>query len=109
MPGGRPQEPGVARPILGPLGAAPALARADTLTARLGGTSPPLPADPAGLTPREAEVLRLVAAGLTDAEVAARLVRSRRTVHHHLRSIYAKLGVSTRSAATRFALENDLA
>jgi DNA-binding NarL/FixJ family response regulator len=61
-----------------------------------------------GLTAREIEVLGMVATGLTDAEVAERLVVSIRTVHAHLRSIYRKLDVHTRSAATRFALEHDL-
>jgi DNA-binding CsgD family transcriptional regulator len=65
-------------------------------------------ADPSGLTVRELEVIRLVAAGLTDAEVAARLCVSRRTVHSHLRSIYGKLGVSSRTAATRLAIDRGL-
>ncbi len=60
------------------------------------------------LTRREAEVLRLVAEGLTDPQVAERLYLSPRTVGQHLRSIYNKLGVSTRLAATRFALEHGL-
>jgi predicted ATPase/DNA-binding CsgD family transcriptional regulator len=63
---------------------------------------------PGGLTAREAEVLRLVARGLTDAQVADELVLSRRTVSTHLTSIYSKLGIGSRSAATRFALENGL-
>jgi ATP/maltotriose-dependent transcriptional regulator MalT len=67
------------------------------------------PALPAGLTEREAEVLRLVAAGLTNAEVADRLFLSPRTVEAHLRRIYDKLGTSSRAAATRFALEHGLA
>jgi len=62
----------------------------------------------AGLTGREAEILRLVAKGMTDAEVAGELVVSRRTVHAHLRSIYRKLDVRTRAAATRYALEHGL-
>ena len=66
------------------------------------------PAYPAGLTAREVEVLRLVAEGLTDAKVAERLVLSRRTVQTHLSSIYSKLQVNTRSAATRFAVEHGL-
>jgi predicted ATPase/DNA-binding CsgD family transcriptional regulator len=66
------------------------------------------PAYPAGLTAREVEVLRLVAEGLTDAKVAERLVLSRRTVQTHLSSIYSKLQVNTRSAATRFAVEQGL-
>jgi DNA-binding NarL/FixJ family response regulator len=64
---------------------------------------------PAGLTAREVEVLRLVAQGLTDAQVAERLILSRRTVSTHLTSIYGKLQVTSRSAATRFAVENGLA
>jgi predicted ATPase/DNA-binding CsgD family transcriptional regulator len=67
------------------------------------------PSYPAGLTAREVEVLRLVAAGMTDARIAETLVLSPRTVNTHLRSIYAKLGISSRSAATRFALEHHLA
>jgi DNA-binding CsgD family transcriptional regulator/tetratricopeptide (TPR) repeat protein len=63
---------------------------------------------PEGLTAREVEVLALVAEGLTDAQVAERLVVSIRTVHAHLRSIYRKLDVDTRSAATRYAVEHAL-
>jgi DNA-binding CsgD family transcriptional regulator len=65
--------------------------------------------DPDALTAREVEVLRLVAAGLTDAEIATHLVLSPRTVQVHLRSIYSKLGFTTRSAATRYAIEHQLA
>jgi len=61
---------------------------------------------PAGLTAREIAVLRLVAQGLTDAQVAQKLVVSPRTVSTHLTSIYGKLQVNSRSAATRFAVEN---
>jgi predicted ATPase/DNA-binding CsgD family transcriptional regulator len=61
---------------------------------------------PDGLTTRELEVLTLVAEGRTDAEVAETLVLSIRTVNAHLRSIYRKLGVHTRSAATRYAIEH---
>ena len=64
---------------------------------------------PDGLTTREIDVLALVATGRTDAEVAEKLVVSLRTVHAHLRSIYRKLDVHTRSAATRYALEHGLA
>lgn len=63
---------------------------------------------PAGLTAREVEVLRLVAEGLTDAEVADRLIVSRRTVSTHLSAIYGKLQVNSRSAATRFAIEQGI-
>jgi DNA-binding NarL/FixJ family response regulator len=66
------------------------------------------PTYPAGLTAREVEVLRLVAQGLTDAQVAEQLVISSRTVNWHLTSIYSKLGVSSRAAATRYAMEQHL-
>jgi predicted ATPase/class 3 adenylate cyclase/DNA-binding CsgD family transcriptional regulator len=62
----------------------------------------------AGLTAREVEVLHLVAQGLTDAQVAKKLVISPRTVNFHLTSIYGKIGVSSRSAATRYAIEHHL-
>jgi DNA-binding CsgD family transcriptional regulator len=61
------------------------------------------PKDTAGLSERELEVLRLVAEGLTDAQVASRLYLSPRTVGFHLRSVYRKLGVPSRAAATREA------
>ena len=63
---------------------------------------------PAGLTARELDVLKLVAAGLSDAETAAQLYLSVRTVNAHLRSIYRKAGVRSRAAAGRFAAENGL-
>ncbi len=72
-------------------------------------STPPAPEHPAGLTPREVEVLGLVAEGLTSAQVAHRLFLSPRTVEAHLTSIYHKLGVTSRAGATRFALEHGLA
>ncbi|MGZ3622427.1 MAG: protein kinase domain-containing protein [Ktedonobacteraceae bacterium] len=60
------------------------------------------------LTPRELEVLSLVAQGLTDVQVAEQLVISRRTVNAHLTSIYRKINVSSRSAATRYAIDRKL-
>jgi predicted ATPase/class 3 adenylate cyclase/DNA-binding CsgD family transcriptional regulator len=71
-------------------------------------TSPP-PSRPAGLTAREMEVLQLLAQGLTYAEIAKQLVVSPRTVNRHLSSIYDKLGVNSRSAAMRFAIDQGLA
>ena len=65
-------------------------------------------AHPTGLSAREVEVLRLVAQGLTNPEIAAQLVISIRTVDAHLRSIFSKLDVSTRRDAARYALENKL-
>jgi predicted ATPase/class 3 adenylate cyclase/DNA-binding CsgD family transcriptional regulator len=66
------------------------------------------PTYPDGLTTWEVEVLRVVAQGLTNEQVAERLVISPRTVDTHLTSIYSKIGVSSRSAATRYALEHHL-
>jgi HD-GYP domain-containing protein (c-di-GMP phosphodiesterase class II) len=63
---------------------------------------------PAGLTQREAEVLRLAAHGMTRAQIGAQLQITENTVRHHLEHIYAKTGTSTRVAATLFAIENGL-
>ena len=85
-----------ARAVFERLGAAPDLA---ALAAR----------DEAhGLSPRELQVLRLVAAGETNKAIAAELVLSERTVERHVSNIFVKLGVSTRAAATAFAYEHGL-
>jgi DNA-binding NarL/FixJ family response regulator len=60
------------------------------------------------LTPREIEVLRLVATGATNREIADSLVISDKTVARHVSNMFAKLGVSSRAAATAFAYEHDL-
>jgi DNA-binding CsgD family transcriptional regulator/tetratricopeptide (TPR) repeat protein len=93
------------RTICEPLGAMPTLTRAEALIRLLDSRSV---GNPAGLSAREMEVLRLVAQGLTDAEVAEQLFLARRTVNTHLTSIYTKLGVNNRAAATRWAVENRL-
>ena len=81
-------------------------------TAPAGPSSVPPPrkasTSPDGLTAREVEVLRLVAQGLTNEQVAQRLVISPRTVDTHLTSMYSKIGVSSRVAATRYAMEHHL-
>jgi DNA-binding CsgD family transcriptional regulator len=64
---------------------------------------------PGGLTQREAEVLRHVASGKSNREIAAELVISEHTVARHVQNIFAKLGVPSRSAATAFAFEHGLA
>ncbi len=64
---------------------------------------------PFGLTAREAEVLRLLAEGLTDPQIADRLFVSRHTVNAHTKAIYGKLGVNTRAAAARRAADHGLA
>ncbi len=63
---------------------------------------------PAGLTAREVEVLRLVAKGLTNAEIAQTLVLSEKTVAHHLTHIFNKANVDNRAAATAFAFQHGL-
>jgi adenylate cyclase len=64
--------------------------------------------DMAGLTEREVEVLRLVTKGLSNAEVADKLIVSPHTINAHLRSIYDKLGVTSRTAAARWAVDHHL-
>ena len=63
---------------------------------------------PDELTTREVEVLHLLAQGLTNAQIAAQLVISPRTVNAHLRSIYTKLAVTSRTATTRYAIAHQL-
>jgi ATP/maltotriose-dependent transcriptional regulator MalT len=86
-----------ARRVFGDLGAASDLARVDRLLGSAGDSRP------GGLSPREIEVLRLVAAGRSNREIAAELVISERTVDRHVSNIFTKLGVSSRSAATAYA------
>jgi DNA-binding CsgD family transcriptional regulator len=87
-----------ARSAFAQLGAGPDLARLDSLTH---------PA-PHGLSARELEVLRHVAAGKTNRQIAEELVVSEHTVARHLQNIFAKLGVSSRTGATAFAFEHRL-
>jgi len=79
--------------------------------ARLVGGIPPVdvrPVLPAGLTQREVEVLRLVATGRTNNEIAADLYLSAKTVSRHVSNIFTKMGVTSRAAATGFAFEHGL-
>lgn len=92
-----------ARTVFERLHAAPALARAHELA----GVGPARPAG--GLTAREVEVLRLVATGATNREIADTLVISERTVARHVGNILTKLAVPSRAAATAFAYQHDLA
>src|SRR6266704_3381651 len=69
---------------------------------------PPQPTYPNDLTAREVEVLRLVAQGLTNAQIAGQLVISIHTANNHMKSILSKLGVTSRTAATHFAFEHKL-
>ncbi len=63
---------------------------------------------PAGLSDREVDVLRLLAAGSSNRDIAEQLVISRRTAEHHVQHIYAKIGASTRASAALFAMEHGL-
>ena len=85
------------------LGAAPSIASLDSLTT---GREPEATH---GLTPRELEVLRLVATGKSNREIASALVISEHTVARHVQNILTKLGVASRTAAGAFAFEHDLA
>jgi len=84
------------------LGAATELARVEALIGKA-----PLDA-PGGLSAREVEVLALVAKGKTNREISTALVISEHTVARHLQNVFAKLGVSSRTAATAFAFEHGL-
>jgi ATP/maltotriose-dependent transcriptional regulator MalT len=91
-----------ARDVFARLGAHPDLARLNTLAA----SAEPLNAH--GLTRRELQVLRLVAAGETNKGIAAELVVSERTIDRHVSNILTKLDVSSRAAATAYAYEHEL-
>jgi len=108
------------RPALTPEAAAAELRRkaaqgqvdreaAEYVLAAAGHQSRPRPrTQPAGMTDREVEVLRLAATGLTTAQIARRLVISPKTADSHIQHIYAKIGCSTRGAAVLFALRHNL-
>lgn len=91
-----------ARWVFQELGAAPDLKRIDSLTGRTSS------GDTHGLTPREMEVLRLVAAGKTNKAVATELFISERTVDRHVSNIFMKLDVASRTEATSYAYKHEL-
>ena len=91
-----------ARWVFQQLGAAPQLARVEELSRMAAAKTA------GGLTVREVQVLRLVAAGKTNRAIAADLFLSEKTVARHLSNIFTKLGVSSRAAATAYAYEHDL-
>jgi ATP/maltotriose-dependent transcriptional regulator MalT len=98
-----------ARAILERLGAAPALAHADTLAARLA-APPDAPAPrPGGLSRREAQVLRLLAGGRSNQQIAQALFLSPRTVQRHVANVYLKIGAHNRAEATAYARGHHLA
>ena len=84
---------------------------ADAVDALLGAAGQRVPRrreGPSGLTPREVEVLRLLARGLSNNEIAARLVISPKTVRNHVEHIYLKIDASSRAAAALFAVRHGL-
>jgi DNA-binding CsgD family transcriptional regulator len=91
-----------ARRVFEALGAAPELARVSNLVNRTA------PKAAGGLTAREVEVVQLVATGRTNRAIANELSISEKTVARHVSNIFAKLGVSSRSAVTAYAYEHDL-
>jgi DNA-binding CsgD family transcriptional regulator/tetratricopeptide (TPR) repeat protein len=91
-----------ARECFAELGAAPELARVESLV------HPPADRDIHGLTARELQILRVLATGKSNREIAAALVISDHTVRRHIQNIFAKLGVSSRAAATAFAFRHGL-
>jgi len=97
------------RAICEPLSARPALARADALAARIAARESTPPAFPVGLSAREIEVLRLMASGHTNREIADVLFLSVHTVSAHIRTILAKTDADNRTAAAAFARRHGLA
>jgi DNA-binding CsgD family transcriptional regulator len=97
-----------ARAICTPLEARPALARADALAALLDELPAVAPAYPAGLSAREVDVLRLVAEGRTNRDIADVLFLSEHTIRSHVRSILTKTRTDNRTGAALFAREHGL-
>lgn len=89
------------------LAAAPDADATASVLRRLGATGRPGPRADGVLTKRESEVLRLVAEGLANEQIAGRLFISKRTVEHHVGNIFAKLGVATRVEAAAHALRGE--
>jgi predicted ATPase/DNA-binding CsgD family transcriptional regulator len=94
---------------LAPAARAPNVAPAPTTPGMVPASKqPPLATPPDGLTVREVEVLRALAHGLTNKQIAEQLMISLNTVKIHVNSIYKKLEITSRTAATRYAIEHDL-
>lgn len=96
------------RAIFERLGAMPDVARVDALRIRVDDQASVARSAPAGLSPREGEVLRMIASGRSNREIADTLFLSERTVERHITNLYAKLSVQNRSEAIAFAHTHDL-
>ena len=94
--------------ISGELGMRPLMERVIAFQERAQAQPAKTPAYPDGLTQREVEVLRLIAAGQTDREIAEDLVIAESTVRRHVSNIYAKIGANNRAEATRYTLRENL-
>ena len=112
-------EPRPHRPVLGPGGAARVIGQyaaqgrldGDAVRAVLAAAGHDVErggSGPAGLTPRQVQVLRLLASGLSNPEIADRLGISPRTAEHHVQAVYERAGVSTRAGAALFAMHHGL-
>ena len=101
-----PVAPADARSV--PLDAAPTLARVDAVAARLAASDTTRPAFPAGLSAREVEVLRFLAAGKTNREIAETLFLSIATINNHVAHILAKTNAENRVAAAVYAQRHGL-
>jgi DNA-binding NarL/FixJ family response regulator len=97
-----------ARAICTPLDAKLALARADALAMALAARVTPRPIYPDGLTVREIAVLRLVAQGRSNQEIAEALSMSARTAERHISNIYGKIHAHGRAEATAYAFQHAL-
>lgn len=96
------------RTLCTPLGAQPTLERVERLAQRLISKGGATAASPAGLSAREIEVLRLIAAGRSNPEIAAALSLSVRTIERHVENLYRKINVHGRAEATAYAFRHDL-
>ena len=88
------------------LGMRPLMERATALNERVESRPIRTPTYPGGLTQRHVEIIRLIAQGKTNREIADQLVLSERTVQRHVTNLYAKIGVRNRAEATAFALRS---
>jgi DNA-binding NarL/FixJ family response regulator len=105
---GRAMQPEEALALLGPVSSAPASSILPEKPSEPSQSADPAPLKHAGLTKREFDVLSYLAQGFTNAQIAQQLALTPATINSYLRSIYSKLGVTSRTAAVRYAIEHNL-